>query len=144
MKFVYDDGGRSKYFKAEKVGDCVVRSICNASGLDYLEVYKGINEIAKTERIGKRKRSVSSARDGVFKGTYRKYIERVLGWTWYPCMTIGSGCTTHLNENELPDGTLIVCVSKHNTCVKDGVLYDTYDCSRGGKRCVYGYFRKEG
>ena len=144
MKFVYDDGGRSKYFKAEKVGDCVVRSICNASGLDYLEVYKGINEIAKTERIGKRKRSVSNARDGVFKGTYRKYIERVLGWTWHPCMTIGSGCTTHLNENELPDGTLIVCVSKHNTCVKDGVLYDTYDCSRGGKRCVYGYFRKEG
>lgn len=144
MKFVYDDGGRSKYFKAEKVGDCVVRSICNASGLDYLEVYKGINEIAKTERVGKRKRSVSSARDGVFKGTYRKYIERVLGWTWHPCMTIGSGCTTHLNENELPDGTLIVCVSKHNTCVKDGVLYDTYDCSRGGKRCVYGYFRKEG
>ena len=144
MKFIYNDGGRSKYFKAEKVGDCVVRSICNASGLDYLEVYNVINEIAKTERIGKRKRSVSSARNGVFKDTYRKYIERVLGWTWHPCMTIGSGCTTHLNENELPDGTLIVCVSKHNTCVKDGVLYDTYDCSRGGKRCVYGYFRKEG
>ena len=38
MKFVYNDGGRSKYFKAEKVGDCVVRSICNASGLDYSKI----------------------------------------------------------------------------------------------------------
>lgn len=33
--------------------------------------------------------------------------------------------------------------SKHLTCVKDRVLYDTYDCSRDGTRCVYGYWSKE-
>jgi hypothetical protein len=26
------------------------------------------------------------------------------------------------------------------TAVIDGVIYDTPDCSRGGTRCVYGYF----
>ena len=31
MKFIYNDGGRSKYFKGE-AGDCVVRAICNATG----------------------------------------------------------------------------------------------------------------
>lgn len=24
--------------------------------------------------------------------------------------------------------------------VVDGVLHDTFDCSRGGTRCVYGYY----
>ena len=47
-----------------------------------------------------------------------------------------------MREDELPSGELIVALSKHLTCVKDGVLYDTYDCSRGGDRCVYGYWRK--
>jgi hypothetical protein len=27
--------------------------------------------------------------------------------------------------------------------VIDGVIHDTYDPSRDGKRCVYGYFTKE-
>lgn len=142
MEFIYADGGRSNYFKAESVGDCVCRAICNASGKDYKEVYSAINDLAKSERKGKRKRGVSSARNGVFTKTAKKYIEEVLGWKWYPCMTIGSGCTTHLREDELPSGNLIVNLSRHFSCVKDGVLYDTYDCSRDGTRCVYGYWKE--
>lgn len=142
MKFVYSDGGRSKYFKAENVGDCVCRAICNATGKDYKEVYNAINEMAKGERTkrhrgGKR----SSSRDGVFKETWKGYLNSI-GWVWRPTMTIGSGCKVHLKADELPKGTLIVSVSKHLTCVKDGVLYDTYDCSRGETRCVYGYYTK--
>ena len=56
-------------------------------------------------------------------------------------MLVGQGCQTHLREDELPNGTLIVKVSRHLTCVKDGVLYDTYDCTRDGERCVYGYWK---
>ena len=144
MEFVYSDGGRSNYFQAEHVGDCVVRAICNASGLDYKKVYDDINELAKRERIGKRKRSISNSRNGVYKETYKKYIENTLGWAWYNCSSIGVGCTAHLCADELPLGTLIVKVSRHLTCVKDGTLYDTYDCSRDEQRCVYGYWRKEG
>ena len=142
MRFQYDDGGRSKYFRAANVGDCVTRAIANATGKDYKEVYDALNALAKKERASKRKSGRSTSRDGVYNETYRKYIEGELGWVWVPKMSIGSGCTTHLREGELPDsGNYIVRTSGHLTCVKDGALYDTYDCSRGGDRCVYGYWR---
>ncbi len=147
MEFVYSDGGRSKYFKGKNARDCVCRSICNATGMDYMDVYNGINEIAKKEHTGKRKSGKSSARNGVYKYTYKKYIEEVLGWKWHPTMQIGSGCKVHLRKEELPSGTLIVSVARHNTCVKDGVLYDTWDCSTNcyGEEnvCVYGYWTKD-
>ena len=57
-------------------------------------------------------------------------------------MFIGQGCKVHLKKDELPMGILIVSCSKHITVVKDGVLHDTYDCSRRGTRCVYGYWSK--
>jgi hypothetical protein len=66
-----------------------------------------------------------------------------MGWKWIPTMFIGKGCKVHLKAEELPMGRLIVNVSKHITCVIDGVINDTYDCSRNGTRCVYGYFIKE-
>jgi hypothetical protein len=46
----------------------------------------------------------------------------------------------HLHPDDLPKGRLIVAIS--TTVVIDGVLRDTHDCTRGGKRCVYGYWRK--
>ena len=142
MEMIYSDGGRNKYFKGE-TGDCVTRAICNATGKDYLDVYNALNELGKSEnvkhhRCGKH----SNARTGVFKETIRNYLESI-GWEWIPTMQISSGCTVHLKAEELPKGTLIVNVSKHTTCIKDGVLYDTYDCSRDGTRCVYGYYTKE-
>ena len=143
MKFMYNDGGRSKYFKGKNVGDCVTRAICNATGKDYKEVYDAINLLAKSEHKGKRKRGVSTARNGVYRNTYKKYIEGLLGWKWISCSGIGVGVTKHLNGYEMPaKGTYIVKVSKHLTCVKDGVLIDAYDCSRGGTRAVYGYWVK--
>lgn len=55
-------------------------------------------------------------------------------------MLIGQGCRVHLRQGELPHGRLVVSVSKHLTAVIDGVIYDTHDPSRGGMRCVYGYY----
>lgn len=142
MEWIYDDGGRSKYFKAEHVGDCVCRSISIATDSDYKEIYDLINQLSKNERKGKRKKKISNARSGVYKTTSHKILED-LGWTWHPTMTIGSGCKVHLRREELPCGTLIVKLSKHLTCVKNGIIYDTYDCSREGTRCVYGYYTKD-
>ena len=142
MKFHYSDGGRSNYFKATNVGDCVTRAICNATCKDYKEVYKALNDLSLKQNASKHKgQKRSSSRDGVFKETYEQYLKE-LGWEWHPTMIFGKGCTTHLREDELPNGTIIVSVSKHLTCVKNGVLYDTYDCSREGTRCVYGYYTK--
>lgn len=141
MKWVYDDGGRDKYFKAKKVGDCACRAIAIATQTDYKEVYDLINRYAKTERTGLRKQGISNARSGVYKETAHKIMAE-LGWEWHPTMQIGSGCKVHMNADELPRGRLVVSLSKHYAAVIDGVLHDIYDCTRGGTRCVYGYWSK--
>lgn len=159
MKWVYDDGGRTEAgFKGE-AGDCVCRAISIVTEKPYKEVYDLINEFAKKERIGKRKMKKSSARTGVYKPTIRKVMTH-LGYKWIPTMHIGSGCTVHLNADELPSGRIVVNVSHHTTAVIDGVIHDTYDPNDRGcwidyvdgvpvprentDRCVYGYYIKEG
>jgi hypothetical protein len=120
-------------------GDCVTRSIAIATGKPYQEVYDALNRLAETERVGKRKKKRSSSRTGVYRQTYQRYLES-LGWRWTSTMSIGSGCRVHLRASELPQGPLIVKVSRHLTAVIDGVLHDKHNCSRGAARCVYGYF----
>lgn len=140
-RFVYDDGGREKYFYAKNVGDCVTRAIAIATEQDYQVVYDALNELAQFERRGKRKRGISSARNGVYKRTEHQYLD-TLGWQWTPTMQIGSGCKVHLRAEELPKGRIIAQVSKHLVAVIDGVIHDLSDCSRDGTRCVYGYYSK--
>lgn len=106
-------------------------------------MYDALNALAVNERTGKRKRSVSNARTGVYRETQDRYLES-LGWHWTPTMQIGSGCQVHLRADELPSGRLIVRLSKHSVAVIDHVIHDTHDCSRRGNRCVYGYWAKEG
>lgn len=142
MKWVFDDGGRSKYFQAEKVGDCGARALAIATGMDYIDAYNMINAYAKNERTSKRKRGISNARNGVYKSTFHHIMDD-LGWKWCPTMTIGSGCKVHMQKDELPNGNIICSLSKHYAAVIDGELHDTYDCTRDGTRCVYGYWYKE-
>lgn len=140
MKFIYNDGGRSKYFKGT-AGDCVTRAICNATGKDYKEVYTALFKMIKAKPSKKSSGSKGTTpRNGVPIKIIHNYLEQELGWVWHPTMKIGQGCSVHLAADELPAGNLIVQVSNHITCVKDGVLYDSYDCTRGGERCVYGYW----
>lgn len=136
MEFIYDDGGRSKYFKASKVGDCVTRAIAIATETDYKQVYDELNKLSKESG------SKGTSRGGHSTKIVRKYMEKI-GWKWKPLMGIGTGCKVHLEKDELPKGIIICKLSKHIVCVKDGIIYDTYDCSRDGMRCVYGYWIKE-
>jgi hypothetical protein len=138
--FRYHDGGRSAAGYRGKAGDCVVRSIAIATGLPYQHIYDLVNRASTHERTGTRKRGISNARTGVYKSTIHR-VMKSLGWVWTPTMQIGSGCTVHLRSEELPSGRLVVSVSKHLTAMIDGVIYDTHDCSRRGKRCVYGYWQ---
>lgn len=129
MKVRYDDGGRSKYFTASKVGDCVTRAIAIATQRDYKEVYNTITKI-----VG------YTPRNGVKKADTKKLMAH-FGGVWHPTMTVGSGCTTHLEDGEIPMHGRIICkCSKHVVAVIDGVIHDTYDASRNGKRCIYGYW----
>lgn len=129
LQLNYSDGGRSKYFKADNVRDCVVRSIAIVTGLDYKEVYDTIRKI-----IGE------SPRNGVSNKSVRKIMD-YFGGVWIPLSGIGTGCKAHLCAGEIPMDKKIICnISKHVVAVINGVIYDTYDCSRSGNRCVYGYW----
>ena len=139
IQFIADDGGRSAAGFKGQTGDCACRAIAIATQRPYREVYDLIGQFGKRERITKYKRGKSHPRKGVYKATMRKIMDE-LGWQWTPVMAIGTGCHVHLRADELPLGRLVVLVSKHYTAVIDGVLHDTYDCSREGTRCVYGYW----
>jgi hypothetical protein len=153
MKFVVNDGGRKDAGFKGDVGDCVCRSITIITEKPYKEVYDALNEISKEmgywhrthpvkTKYGNSREKMSSSRTGHMRKVYEKYLFS-LGYKWIPTMKIGSGCKVHLKADELPNGRLIVAVSRHITAVIDGVIYDTYDCSRKEKRCVYGYYIKD-
>ena len=137
MKFQFNDGGRSAYFKGTDASDCVARAIAIAAGRDYKEVYDRLAD-GNAAKGGKR-----SARNGIMtKHKWFKDYMTELGFVWTPTMTIGSGCTTHLRDGELPDGRLVCKIGRHLVAVVDGVINDTHDCSRNGTRCVYGYWKE--
>ena len=140
VKFVYNDGGRAAAGFKGTAGDCAVRAVAIAAAIPYQEAYDLINRHSKNEKPSKRRKRKSSSRTGVHRVTFHKVMEE-LGWSWTPTMQIGSGCTVHVREDELPSGRLILNLSKHYAAFLDGVLQDTYDDSRNGKRCVYGYWR---
>lgn len=139
MQHVFNDGGRAAAGFKGLTGDCVCRSIAIATGRPYKEVYDAINVLGKNERVTSRKPKRSAAREGVFRQTYERYLKSI-GWKWVPTMFIGKGCQVHMRTHELPSGNLILRLSGHCTAVIDGICHDTYDPSREGTRCVYGYF----
>lgn len=136
MNFQYDDGGRAAAGYEGRTGDCVTRAVAIAMELPYQRVYDRIAEIHKHHQGGEK-----TARKGLSGPLIRKLLEKN-GWIWTPTMHIGSGCKVHLRAGELPRGRIIASLSKHLAAVIDGVLHDTYDCSRNGNRCVYGYWEK--
>ena len=132
--WVYDDGGRKAAGFVGEAGDCVTRAIAIATGMPYREVYDDLAHLMMAFEDAPR-----SARNGITRKVYERYL-RDLGWVWTPTMKIGSGCTVHLRPDELPGGRIIARCSKHLCAVIDGVIHDTFDPSRDGTRCVYGYF----
>lgn len=153
--YQYNDGGREQAGYKGKTGDCVTRAIAIATGLPYQQVYTDLTALSiihkqtRNDYIAKRMRTAksgtkasSSVRYGVAKVVFGKYLQ-ALGWQWVPTMFIGQGCKVHLRTDELPKGNLICRLSNHVVAVIDGVVHDTYDPTRGGDRCVYGYWRRE-
>ena len=149
LKLKVNDGGRQAAGFKGRTGDCVVRSIAIATGISYQKIYQDLYDANEKFRIKSRSKLAKSLikkndspRTGTHRAVLKKYLKQ-LGWKWTPTMFIGQGCKVHLKKEELPNGTLIVSCSKHITVVINGVLNDTYDCSRNGTRCVYGYWSRQ-
>ena len=149
MKFIYNDGGREKAGYKGKAGDCVTRAIAIVMQLPYEEVYNSLHKLIynysleHNDKVSKRIISRGSRgltpRNGISKPVFHPWLI-LNGFMWKPCMAIGSGCKVHLKDGELPGGRILARVSKHLVAVIDGVINDIHDCSRGGTRCVYGYY----
>lgn len=143
-RFIYNDGGRADAGYKGTTGDCVCRAIAIAANKSYQEVYDALANGNANQRKSKRSSKhtgIKTASKGI--NTKKKWFHDYmtsLGFKWIPTMEIGKGCKVHLKAEELPKGRLVVNVSKHFTAVIDGVINDTYDPSRGGTRCVYGYY----
>ena len=185
MEFQFNDGGREDANRKGHTGDCVVRAIAIASGLcntlerpgpGYMQIYVEMMEANRQFAKGRSKAAKAlkkrgaSPRHGVAPQAYKPWLAKH-GWTWTPTMQIGQGCKVHLTDDELPDGRLIVRLSRHLTTVIDGVIHDTYDPQRNAhvtefgadttrelksgewrtangihhveRRCVYGYWKKD-
>lgn len=146
MRHEYNDGGRAAAGFRGSAGDCVTRAVAIATGQPYAAVYAALAAGNAAERRTRRSTRASgrrTAREGIDTGRkwFKDYMAS-LGWRWVPTMQIGQGCKVHLADGELPNGRLIVRVSKHVVAVIDGVIHDTYDPQRETGRCVYGYWTK--
>lgn len=149
---VKTDGGRSQHFKGT-ARDCVTRAIAIASGHDYIEVYDLLSEVQKEwanksrSKAAKKARENPSARDGVFREAYHPVLtepEYGFNFEWIPLMGIGTGCTVHTRPSEVGlavDEWAVLSLSGHLTAVDgEGNLYDRFDPTREGTRCVYGKY----
>ena len=157
LKYKYNDGGRSNYFKG-KSGDCVVRAIALATGEDYKVIYDQLTQANKlyienkNTKLAKRLRNTKykksgTPRSGNFKQVYKPFLE-AKGWKWVSLMKFGSGERTKLNQLTHLDN-VIVSVPKHLLCMKKGLVLDTWD-SRYSEwlgvtsvKTANGYFIKE-
>jgi hypothetical protein len=127
MKFIYHDGGRCKYFQGN-VGDCVTRAFAIALDLDYLTTYELINTISKNKSIQmKTKEKGSSARTGVYPKTIG-----MIGKHFNLKYRLKKGIIKNIRTK-----SYILCLNGHLTCVKNGVLMDTHDCS---EKEYYAYY----
>ena len=131
MEWVYDTGGREKYYKALSVGDCVVRAIAIANGMDYKVTYN----------LLKKYNDGDTPRNGVYRIVYAKLLKD-LGWKNVSCCEDGYD-KVYLNKEEIPEEGPVICrLDKHAVAVIDGVIHDTYNSARDGNRRVYEYWIK--
>lgn len=129
MGFVYNDGGRKQAGFKGLAGDCGVRAMSIALGLDYRAVYA---QLAQANADNGR---AKSARNGINKIVFGEALKGY-GWIWCKA-PVFSGRKARCSD--LPKGTYIAKQAHHFVAVIDGVAHDTWDCTH---KMVYGYWAK--
>ncbi len=104
--------------KGLKTTDCVVRAIATAMNIDYNELRKELNR-------KKREWGFTSYKDTKFLYKYFEGYPRLIFKAVKGEPRIKGSDFTDLH----PKGTFILKMSGHITCVVDGVILDTWDCS---------------
>jgi hypothetical protein len=111
-----------KFYNANKKGnfvnDCVVRAISIAEHLTWDDAYDKLSDIAQNEGI---------LLDDV--NFVENYLDQRYERTCHYSKTVGEFI------EEYPIGTYLITMPNHITVVKDGVIYDTFDCSNRNMWC---------
>ena len=98
-----------------EVNDCVIRAISTAERKSWDRVYSELSTLAQSQ--------------GILLDDMRfvePYLDSKYDRTCFKCegcrMTVGEFIETHQK------GTYLITMQAHITCVRNGVLYDTWDC----------------
>lgn len=101
--------------KARDTEDCTVRAISLAQGKTWDKVYDELSDLAREKgMLFSDAEFVEDYLDGLYKRTCYKNNK--------VAMTVGEFVEAH------KEGTYLVTMRGHITCVKDGILFDTFDC----------------
>ena len=115
---------------ARRVGDCSVRAVAKALGVDWERAFAllavaafGMGDMPSSDSVW----------GAVLRqhGFYRAAIPN----TCPDCYTAEDFCREH------PQGTYVLAFGGHVACVQGGVIYDTWDSS--GEIPQYYYYRKD-
>jgi hypothetical protein len=91
--------------------DCVIRAISCATNKSWDYVYDYLSDIAQYEG------TLLDKRDFV-----RNYLDRT-----YQRLYDISGTVGYI-ASQFPNNTLLITMSGHIVCAKNGIIYDTFDC----------------
>jgi hypothetical protein len=103
------------------VNDCVARALAIVTQQPYREVQAALKALDPVNPRG--------------RGGFPKFLT-ARGFEFFPC----TAAVVHLSVDELPSGRIVVQIKEHLAAVIDGVLHDTYDCSRRDSVRVKGYW----
>lgn len=112
------------------VGDCVIRAITKASGEEYIKVYDSLCEIGR-----------GLCCPPNWKDAFEEYLKNN-GFVKMkqPKKPNGKKYTVTELAKEIKKGRIVVSIARHLTCIVDGTIYDTWDCSQ---KCVGNYWIKK-
>ena len=101
--------------KARDTEDCVLRAVSLAQGKTWDKIYDELSELAKQRGM--------LFSDAEFVEDYldERYLRTCYKNNGF-AMTVGDFVESH------PHNTYLVTMKGHITCVKEGILFDTFDC----------------
>lgn len=113
-----------RYYNANplnnNIADCTVRSISTAQGKTWDETYIELSDLA--QRKGLLFDDVNFIED---------YLDKRYKRQCHYSDTVGDFIEEH------PKGTYLITMKGHITCVKNGVLIDTFDCRSRRMWCAW-------
>ena len=128
MKFEKSFGGRENYkpckLKKDRIGDCVIRAISHGLNQDYKTTFQDLLNIS-WEMLDLPNSWVCA----------EEYLKRN---GWIKNKPMRNSRNRKLKVHQFPtEGTFLIHTTTHLTCIKDGVLLDTWNCKKSSANSYY-------